>query len=129
MKRKSVKIGSTPGDKFEMRLFVLNQEVLFARFHLQIARGLAETARDKPGLLEFAPQFVGFTFRAHIESAYSRAAKLFDRRAGTATIRLLEAADKKAGTFQFATAPEVRKQINVWQGQIASIQPRGYETQ
>lgn len=125
MNRKSVKVGPTPGDRFEMRLFVLNQEVLFARFHLQIARGLAQTAEEKTGLLEVAPQFFGLTFRAHTESAYSRAAKLFDRRAGTATIRgLLDAADKKAGTFQFATAVEVRKNIDVWRGQIASIEPQ-----
>jgi len=54
MKRKFLKFAPTPGDEFEMLLFVLMQEVSFARLHLKIARGIAGAAADKPDILHCA---------------------------------------------------------------------------
>lgn len=53
-----------------------------------------------------------------------RAARLFDPTSGTVTIpSMLRTAEQKAGTFQSATAAEVRGKIGVWDGRIASIRP------
>jgi hypothetical protein len=124
MKKKTLKGGPTPDDEFEMLLFVLNQEVLFARIHLQVARQLAKKASEKPQVLHCAPNFFAFTFRAHIESAYGRAGRLFDTRSGTVTIQaMLRFAEQKAAKFQFATPSEVRGKIGAWGGLIKSAQP------
>jgi hypothetical protein len=124
MKKKFLKVGPAPDDHFEMLLFVLTHEVTFARLHLQIARGLAKEASDQPRILHCARTFFAFTFRAHLESAYARAARLFDPTSGTVTIAsMIRTAKQRAGTFQFATPAEVRKKIGVWQGRMASVQP------
>jgi HEPN superfamily AbiU2-like protein len=124
MKPKGLKIGPTPGDEFEQLLFVLTQEVSFARLHLQIARGIARAASDKPRVLERAPVFFAYTFRAQLESAYTRAARLFDPKSGAATIPLIvKTAEQKAGKFHFATAAEVRKKVTAWENRIKGIQP------
>ena len=124
MKRKYLKIGPTPGDEFEMLLFVLTLEVSFARLHLQIARQIAKASSDKPQVLHAAPMFFAFTFRAHLESAYARAARLFDPAGGTATVSsVVRTAGKKAGTFQYAKASEVRNKIKIWDSRISSVQP------
>src|SRR5579872_3474715 len=124
MKRKHLKIGPTPGDEFELLLFVLTQEVSFALLHLQMARQIATASSDKPRTLHVAPMFFVLTFRSHLESAYVRAARLFDPSGGTATVSsMVRAAEKKAGTFQFASASEVRTKIKLWETQILSIHP------
>jgi hypothetical protein len=124
MKKRNLKIGATPGDEFEMLLFVLDQEVLFARLHLRIARRLAKEASEKPQVLECAPSFFAFTFRAHLESAYLRAGRLFDSTSGTATIPSIPmSAERKAGKFQFATPHEVRTKIKTWKSRIGSAGP------
>jgi hypothetical protein len=124
MKRKSLKIRPTPGDEFEMLLFMLTQEVSFARLHMQIARGLAKAASDKPRTLQCAQIFFAFSFRAHLESAYARAARLFDPTSGAATIpSILQTAERKAGKFQFAKPAEVRKKIRIWKNRIEDVQP------
>jgi hypothetical protein len=67
--------------------------------------------------------FLAFTFRAHLESAYARAARIFDRTPGTATIpSMLGRVELKAGTFQFATAAEIRKKLIAWEKRIANVQ-------
>jgi len=120
--RRKIKIGPTAGDTFETLLFVLTQEVSFARFHLQIARALAHISSEQR-LLHCAPVFFGLTFRAHVESAYARAARLFDPTSGTATISSVgSAADKVAGKFRFATPEEVRRKIKSWESQIVSLE-------
>lgn len=122
--RSHVKISPAAGDEFEMLLFVLSQEVSFGRLHLQIARAIAKTASDKPQTLQCAQEFFGLTFRAHLESAYARAARLFDPKSGTATIAsVLEMAEQKAGTFQHAKATDVRTLVGTWERRIAAIHP------
>lgn len=124
MKRRFLKLGPTPGDDFEMQLFVLSQEVTFARLHLGIARQLARETTEKPHLFHAAQTFFGLTFRAHLESAYARAARLFDPAVGTVTIvSMIQAADMKAGKFQFASPPEVRRKITSWNNRKAAIEP------
>ena len=124
MKRRNLKIGPTPGDDFEMLLFVLTLEVCFARLHLQMARQIAKASSDKPHALHVAPTFFAMTFRAHLESTYARAARLFDPASGTATVpSMVRTAEKKAGTFQHANASEMRNKVKVWNNRIASTQP------
>lgn len=124
MTAKFLKIGPAPGDHFEMLLFVLTQEVSFARLHLQIARDLAKEAADQPRALHCADIFFAFTFRAHLESAYARAARLFDPTSGAVTIAsIIRAASQRAGTFQFATPPEIRRKIAAWEAGTAAVQP------
>src|ERR1700730_16409628 len=122
--RSQVKIAPAPGDEFEMLLFVLSQEVSFARLHLRIARAIAKKATDKPQALKCAQEFFGPTFRAHLESAYTRAARLFDPKSGTATISsVLGMAEQKAGKFQHAAPADVRMQIGTWERRLAAIHP------
>ena len=107
-----------------MLLFMLSQEVSFAGQHMQIARGIAKVASDKPHTLECAQIFFALSFRAHLESAYARAARLFDPKSGTATIpSILQLAEQKAGKFQFAKPAEVRKKISTWRKRIEGVQP------
>jgi hypothetical protein len=121
MTSKSLKTSPTPDDEFERLLFVLNTEVSCGRMHLEIARKISTVAAERPHLLQCAQVFFVLTFRAHLESAYLRAARLFDSKSGTAAIASIpQAAEMHAGTFQYATPPEVRAQIKVWEGQIAS---------
>jgi len=124
MKIMHFKNGPTPGDDFEMRLFVLTRQVSYARLHLKYARELAKAASDRPHVLEYAETFFALTYRAHLESAYGNAARLFDPTRGPVTIRsIVRMADQKAGKFQSVTAGDVREKINLWESQIASIEP------
>ena len=99
-----------------MLLFVLKQEVLHARLHLQFARGVAKASSDKLDLLHTAPTFFALTFRSHTESAYTRAARVFDPKDRTATVpSMVRIAETKAGTFKFATPSELREKVRRWE--------------
>jgi AbiU2 len=121
---KALKAAPTPGDEFEKLLYVLNIEASSGRMHLEIARRLSIEATERPDALQCAQVFFVLTFRAHLESAYLRAARLFDETAGTASLHSIpKAAEVCAGKFQFSDASDVRAKILSWQAAIVGSKP------
>lgn len=120
----TLKVAPDPNDEFEKLLFAVVLEVQYAKLHLDFARKIAKAAEIASKTLERAPVFFAFTFRAHLESAYLRAARLFDSQPDTIRIsEVIQMAGMKAGKFKSANASEVRQKITAWKADIAIVDP------
>jgi hypothetical protein len=123
MKRRYIREGPVQGDALDSTLASLTDEAIFGRSHLRIAQGLSQKAREDASLLNVASTFFGLTFLAHLEAAFLRAAKLFDKTKGAASLySMLIDAEKASGSFKCLTPPDARAAIGAARIEIEGLQ-------
>jgi hypothetical protein len=106
---------------FHQMLSWLMTEVIYARAHMTIVKGLKRADR---GVVNAAPVFFDMTMRTHADSVVLIASKLFDHHRGSISIHaLLPEALRHAGTFKHGTAVEVRKIVGEAKACISSLEP------
>jgi hypothetical protein len=110
-----------PRPSFEQILASLQNEVLFGKAYLVIAKGLE--AAD-PIVLQTAQTFFGLAHEASLQVSQMLAAKLFDMTNGAVTVEsLLSAAASQAASFQNGRADQVLAAIDKSKNCIANLQP------
>jgi hypothetical protein len=111
-----------PDSKLELEhiLKALMTQIVFARAHLKIARVLGDA---DPVVIATAPTFFGLTRDAHLQAAQMYTAKLHDKNRDSVTLRTaLQTAERVAGTFEYASASEVRASIASLESQITHLE-------
>jgi hypothetical protein len=123
VKRRLIREGAVQGDDFDKTLVSLTDEAIYGRSHLRIAQGLSEKAKEDVRVLNVAPTFFSLTFQAHMESAFLRAAKLFDESKGaTSLYSMLNDAEMVAGSFKCLTPANARAKIAAARTEIEGLQ-------
>jgi len=87
-------------------IWILMRQIMLGRAHLRIAIGIRSS---DPAILHSGEVFFGLTEYAHLATAQMYAARLYDKKPHTVTIRkVLDCAERSAGTFSSASAEQVR---------------------
>jgi len=99
----------------------LKNEVVLGKAYLTIGKGLAGT---DPVVLNTARAFFGLTREACLQMSQMFAAKLYDKTAGTVTVKsLLNVARSQAGKFKFGSPQEVSAVVKEAESRIAALIP------
>ena len=113
-------MNNNPQISMERLLTILMTEVIFARTHLGIAKGIR--AAD-PAVVHTARTFFGLTHDAHLNAALMYAAKLHDKTRGTISVKsAIDKAEQVAGTFIHATAERVRQITALAKDQLSELE-------
>jgi hypothetical protein len=106
---------------FRQVLAMLMVEVSYGKAHFSVTRSLKGT---HPAIVRTAPVFFDLSIGAHGSATILHAARIFDRKPGSASIHaLLELALKHAGTFRQANGLEVRTIVADSKRTVAELQP------